>query len=87
MSFSGGTANKNDSDSTMLLGKLECQKIRVESVNQYDSTDVHTEDYAIDSIALEMCEFKSDGTAAPPAMALEPNERTRPNTINNPLLR
>ena len=58
----GGTANKNDSDSTMLLGKWECQKIRVESVNQYDSTDVHTEDYAIDSIALEMCEFKSDGT-------------------------
>ena len=58
----GGAANKNDSDSTMLLGKWECQKIRVESVNRYDSTDVHIEDYAIDSIALEMCEFKSDGT-------------------------
>lgn len=32
----GGASNRNDIDSTMLLGKWECQKIRVESVNRYD---------------------------------------------------
>lgn len=57
-----GTTDKIVLDSTMILGKWECQMIHKESIKQEDSTDVKIEEFAPDSLTLEMCEFKSDGT-------------------------
>lgn len=57
-----GAANDAVTDSTMLLGKWECQMIHKESINRDDTTDVQNEEFAPDSLTLEMCEFKSDGT-------------------------